>query len=508
MKNKKITEITQIIEKKIKNYHLKPENTKKGRVISVGDGIVLAKGLEDVGYLETVIFDSGAIGIVFLLEENSVGIILLNKVNTIKENDGIKTTNKLISVSVNEKYIGRIIDPLGNILDDGVEIEQNQFEVIEKIAPGVIKRKSVDEPIETGILIIDALIPIGKGQRELLIGDRQTGKTSLVVDTIINQKGKNVICIYVAIGQKSSSILEVVSKFKKHGAMDYTIIVSASASVTEGMKYIAPFSGMTLAEFFMKKGKDVLIVFDDLTKHAIAYRSLSLLLCRSPGREAYPGDIFYLHSRLLERAVKLDEKFGGGSITALPIVETQLEDISAYIPTNIISITDGQIFLINDLFNLGVRPAIDLGLSVSRVGSSAQNKFIKQMIGSLKLDISQYRELESFSRFGGSLDKITIEILERGKKIIEILKQKEISGIPQWIMSIILFTIKKKIIKQIDIKNIKKFRDDLQVYFEKLSITGLDWIQKIIKTKEITEYQELKLLQEINKFILEFNKKI
>ncbi|XP_022106934.1 uncharacterized protein LOC110988016 [Acanthaster planci] len=427
----KISELTKILKERIKNYELKTLPKEQGKVVSVGDDIAIVQGLAHVGYLEIIKFENGSRGIAIVLEENSVGVVILEKGISIKEGDAVYRTKQIISVPISSQFLGRVINPLGHPLDGGEKIQTNNYSVIERIAPSVIQRESVNEPLETGILAIDALIPIGKGQRELIIGDRQTGKTAIVLDTLINQRDKNVISIYVAIGQKSTSILEVVKKLKRNKAMKNTIVVASSSSDTESLKFITPFAGITIAEHFMQQGKDVVIAFDDLTRHAMAYRSLSLLLSRSPGREAYPGDIFYLHSRLLERSAKLNKKNGGGSITALPIVETQLEDISAYIPTNIISITDGQIFLMNDLFNVGIKPAIDFGLSVSRVGSNAQIKAMKQTIGTLKFDLSQYRELKTFSQFGGSLDSKTKNILERGTKIIEILKQKEEEPLPQ-----------------------------------------------------------------------------
>ncbi|WHP38921.1 MAG: F0F1 ATP synthase subunit alpha [Mollicutes bacterium] len=430
MKNK-LSEITKIIQNRIANYELKNLKNENGVVVSVGDGIAIVQGLKNASYLEVVKFQNKATGIVFVLEENSLGIVILEGTQNIKENDQVFATGKIISVPTGDNFLGRVINSLGEVLDGKGKIKSSESRIIETIAPSVIVRESVNEPLEMGILAIDALLPIGKGQRELIIGDRQTGKTSIALDAIINQRDKNVICIYVAIGQKNTSILEVIKKLKHNNALAHTIIVVAAASDSEALKYIAPFSGMTIAEHYLKQGKQVLIVFDDLTKHAISYRGLSLLLGRSPGREAYPGDIFYLHSRLLERAVKLNKKNGGGSITALPIVETQLEDLSAYIPTNIISITDGQIFLLNELFNIGIKPAINFGLSVSRVGSAAQVKAIKQTIGSLKFDISQYRELEGFSQFGGNLDVNTVKILKRGSKIVELLKQKEGNPLPQ-----------------------------------------------------------------------------
>lgn len=504
MKNK-LSEITKIIQNRIANYELKNLKNENGVVVSVGDGIAIVQGLKNASYLEVVKFQNKATGIVFVLEENSLGIVILEGTQNIKENDQVFATGKIISVPTGDNFLGRVINSLGEVLDGKGKIKSSESRIIETIAPSVIVRESVNEPLEMGILAIDALLPIGKGQRELIIGDRQTGKTSIALDAIINQRDKNVICIYVAIGQKNTSILEVIKKLKHNNALAHTIIVVAAASDSEALKYIAPFSGMTIAEHYLKQGKQVLIVFDDLTKHAISYRGLSLLLGRSPGREAYPGDIFYLHSRLLERAVKLNKKNGGGSITALPIVETQLEDLSAYIPTNIISITDGQIFLLNELFNIGIKPAINFGLSVSRVGSAAQVKAIKQTIGSLKFDISQYRELEGFSQFGGNLDVNTVKILKRGSKIVELLKQKEGNPLPQWIQAIILLTIKQNLINDLPLRMMSRLKTTIVNHFQKMN--NLVWVQKIITEKEINSHQEMRLLSELNTIVSQLKKR-
>lgn len=504
MKNK-LSEITKIIQNRIANYELKNLKNENGVVVSVGDGIAIVQGLKNASYLEVVKFQNKATGIVFVLEENSLGIVILEGTQNIKENDQVFATGKIISVPIGDNFLGRVINSLGEVLDGKGKIKSSESRIIETIAPSVIVRESVNEPLEMGILAIDALLPIGKGQRELIIGDRQTGKTSIALDAIINQRDKNVICIYVAIGQKNTSILEVIKKLKQNNALAHTIIVVAAASDSEALKYIAPFSGMTIAEHYLKQGKQVLIVFDDLTKHAISYRGLSLLLGRSPGREAYPGDIFYLHSRLLERAVKLNKKNGGGSITALPIVETQLEDLSAYIPTNIISITDGQIFLLNELFNIGIKPAINFGLSVSRVGSAAQVKAIKQTIGSLKFDISQYRELEGFSQFGGNLDVNTVKILKRGSKIVELLKQKEGNPLPQWIQAIILLTIKQNLINDLPLRMMSRLKTTIVNHFQKMN--NLVWVQKIITEKEINSHQEMRLLSELNTIVSQLKKR-
>ncbi len=461
----KLSELSKIIENKLNAYHFKTRIAKGGQVISVGDGIAIVQGLENVAYLEKVIFENKQLGIAFTLEEKYVGIILLAEENNVKEYDRVMGTGEIFDIPVGSELIGRVLDPLGNPLDGKAALRTKTKAVIEKIAPGVMTRQSVDSPLETGILAIDALFPIGKGQRELIIGDRQTGKTTILTDTIINQRGKEVICIYVGIGQKTSGLLEIIDKFKKHHAFKHTIIVSALASSSESLKYIAPFTGMTIAESFLVKGKNVLIVFDDLTKHAIAYRGLSLLLNKTPGREAYPGDIFYLHSRLLERAVRLNKKHGNGSITALPVIETQQQDLVAYIPTNVISITDGQLFLMPDLFNAGFKPAIDYGLSVSRVGSAAQIGKIKKLVGSLKLDLAQYKEFALFARFGGNLDAGTQAILAHGQRILELLKQPEAQPLSHTMMAVFLFAIRERLFSELPVAKIASFRSALITHF-------------------------------------------
>ncbi len=502
-KNFKLTEISKIISRRIANYNLSKLKTNEGRVVSVSDGIAIVHGLPHARYLETVNFQSGGTGLVITLEENSLGIAIINKPEKVKENEVVKLSGEIISIPISDNFLGRVIDPLGNPIDGGPKIKTTKKQQIETEAPGVIDRESVSRPLATGILAIDALIPIGRGQRELIIGDRQTGKTAIAIDTIINQRDQNVICIYVAIGQKNTSILEVINQLKTHYAFDYTVIVAATAANTETMKYIAPYAGMSIAESYMHQGKDVLIVFDDLTKHAIAYRALSLLLQRTPGREAYPGDIFYLHSRLLERAAKLSSALGGGSITALPIIETQLEDIAAYIPTNVISITDGQIFLLNELFNIGVKPAINLELSVSRVGSAAQIPAMKQTIGSLKLELSQYRELQIFSQFGGNLDPSTVKILDRGQKIVELLKQKESTALPQWIQSIFLLAIKKNILLDVATNQIQNWKIAVIKHFEQKM--NHSWIKEMIKKEKISDHQQTRLIVELVQITKKFN---
>lgn len=423
MANIKIKEMTEVIKKQIESFEKDVKLENIGKVLSVGDGIAIVYGVGQAMLGELLEFPHGVKGLVFNLEEDQVGVILLGETDKIKEGDMVKTTKRIFEVPVGEALLGRVVNPLGEPIDGLGSIDTKDRLPVERKARGVMARGSVNESMETGIKVIDALVPIGRGQRELIIGDRQTGKTTLAIDSIINQKGKDVICVYVAIGQKESSVSALVKLLDQKGALDYTIVVTAGASKEGTLLYLAPFAGVTMAEYFMEKGKDVLIVYDDLSKHAVAYRELSLLLRRPPGREAYPGDVFYLHSRLLERAAKLNKELGGGSITALPIIETKAGDISAYIPTNVISITDGQIFLETELFYSGVRPAINAGLSVSRVGGAAQWKAMKKVAGTLRINLANYRELESFAQFGSDLDQSAKRRLERGRKTVEILKQ-------------------------------------------------------------------------------------
>ena len=419
-------EISAIIEKNIAGFGAETETASVGTVIAVQDGITRVYGLQDVKYLELVEFPrTGIMGLAFNLEEETVSCPILGDYTVIKEDDEVRTTGRVISVPVGDELIGRVVNSLGEPLDDRGPINTNKTRDIERVAPGVITRKSVDTPVQTGIKAIDSMIPIGRGQRELIIGDRQTGKSAIAIDTIINQKGKNLICIYVAIGQKNSTVARTREILERNGAMEHTIIVAAGASDPAPLKYLAPYTGCSMGEEFMENGKDALVIYDDLTKHAEAYRNISLIIRRPPGREAYPGDVFYLHSRLLERAARLNEDYGGGSLTALPIIETKANDISAYIPTNVISITDGQIFLETDLFNAGIRPAINVGLSVSRVGSSAQTRAMKQVAGSLRLDLAQFRELAAFAQFASDLDKATKARIDRGQRLTEILKQPQ-----------------------------------------------------------------------------------
>ena len=443
-------EIAALIKAEIQGYESKLETDDVGTVITVGDGIALCYGLDQARLGELLVFPNDVYGMVMNLNRDNVGAVLLGSDNQIEEGDTVKRTHKVVEVPVGDGLLGRVVNALGEPLDGKGAVPFTKTRPVERIAPGVMTRKSVDTPLETGIKAIDAMIPIGRGQRELIIGDRQTGKTAIALDTIINQKGKGVKCVYCAIGQKNSSVAVLVEKLRQMGCMDYVTIVSSSASESAPLQYIAPFAGMAMAEEWMEQGQDVLIVFDDLSKHAVAYRTLSLLLKRSPGREAYPGDIFYLHSRLLERACRLNKDYGGGSITALPIVETQAGDISAYIPTNVISITDGQIFLVTDAFAEGQRPAIDSGFSVSRVGSSAQIKAMKQVAGGLKIELASYREMLSFAQFGSDLDASTKKILAHGAVLMECLKQKQYSPYPVWKQIIELYCVKNRYLDELE----------------------------------------------------------
>lgn len=459
-------EISSIIKQQIKNYENKVEQTETGTIILVGDGIAKAHGLENCMSNELLEFENGEYGMALNLEENVVSIVMLSNTSDIKEGSVVKRTGEVVSVPVGEKMIGRVVNALGQPVDGKGPIDYKEVRPIESEAPGIIKRKSVSVPLQTGIKAIDSMIPIGRGQRELIIGDRQTGKTSIAVDTIINQKKENVICIYVAIGQKNSTVAQLADTLSKAGAMDYTVIVSATASELAPLQYIAPYSGCAIGEYFMAQGKDVLIVYDDLSKHAVAYRALSLLIRRPPGREAYPGDVFYLHSRLLERAARVSEEYGGGSITALPIIETQAGDVSAYIPTNVISITDGQIFLESELFHSGIMPAVNPGISVSRVGGNAQIKAMKKVAGSLKLLYSQYRELQSFAQFGSDLDADTKERLALGERIVEILKQDKNSPMPVELQVAVIFATVNGYLKNVEVRDVKKYEKELCVFLK------------------------------------------
>ena len=483
-------EISALIKQQIKNYQAKIETNDVGTVMSVGDGIAIVYGLDNVMNGELLEFPQNVYGMAMNLESDHVGVILLGDDRLIKEGDLVKRTNNVMSVPVGNNMLGRVVNSLGQAIDGLGEIKTDKVRPIEVIAPGVITRKSVDTPLETGITMIDSITPIGRGQRELIIGDRQTGKTSLAVDSIINQKGKDVICIYVAIGQKNSTVAHLVNKLKELGALEYTLIVAATASEPAPLLYIAPYAGCAIAEEFMSQGKDVLIVYDDLSKHAVSYRALSLLLKRSPGREAYPGDVFYLHSRLLERACRLAPEYGGGSITALPIVETQAGDISAYIPTNVISITDGQIFLTTDAFNAGQRPAIDSGLSVSRVGGAAQFKAMKKVSRSLKIDLANFQEMKSFSQFGSDLDKTTLAILKHGEVLMRVLRQDNYSPYPLDKQVYDLFAAKSRFLDQLELNQVRPF---LNSSYSQLKTTNPEIFEEILKTKDFSDETANKL---------------
>ena len=490
-------EISSVIKEQIKNYEKKLDMVDVGTVIQVGDGIARIHGLEACMAGELIEFPGEVYGMALNLEEDNVGCVLLGSDKNIKEGDIVKKTNRIVEVPVGDVMIGRVVNALGQPIDGKGPINATKFRPIERIAPGVITRKSVDEPLQTGIKSIDSMFPIGRGQRELIIGDRQTGKTAIAVDTIINQKGQDVICIYVAIGQKKSTVAQIVDVLEKQGAMDYTIVVSATASELAPLQYIAPYAGVSMGEEFMDNGKDVLIVYDDLSKHAIAYRAMSLLLRRPPGREAFPGDVFYLHSRLLERSAKLDEKYGGGSITALPIIETLAGDISAYIPTNVISITDGQIFLETDLFFAGQRPAINTGLSVSRVGGAAQIKAMKKVAGSLKLELAQYRDLAAFAQFGSELDKDTRERLAQGERIMEILKQPQYNPVSVEHQVIILYAVLNKHLTDVPVNEISQFEKEFLNFVDN---NYPEIVNSIRETKDLTEETEAKIVEAINDF--------
>ena len=480
-------EITALIKEQIKNYESRVTLDETGIVTSIGDGIAEIYGLQNCLNGELVEFENGVYAMAQNLEADSVGVVMLGEADDIKEGSKVKRTGKVVSVPVGEALLGRVVNALGQPIDGKGAVETSEFRPIESPAPGIIERKSVNVPLETGIKAIDSMIPIGRGQRELIIGDRQTGKTAIAIDTIINQKGKDVLCIYVAIGQKRSTVAQVVNTLTVNGAMDYSIIVSATASELAPLQYIAPYTGCAMGEYFMNKGKDVLIIYDDLSKHAVAYRALSLLLKRPPGREAYPGDVFYLHSRLLERAANLSEEAGGGSLTALPIIETQAGDVSAYIPTNVISITDGQIFLESDLFYSGVRPAVNPGISVSRVGGNAQTKAMKKVAGSLKLAYSQYRELQSFAQFGSDLDKDTKDTLAKGERIVEVLKQGQNAPISTEHQVAIIYSVVHNLLADVKVSDIAEFEEGLYNYLDNSAFEVMDTIKATGKLEPETE---------------------
>ena len=490
MKPLKIEEISALIKEQIKNYEQVIETTSVGTVIKVYDGIALVHGLDDAMAGELLEFPNEVYGMALNLEKDYVGVILFVSSSKIKEGDVVKTTHRILQVPVGEALIGRVVNALGQPLDNQGEIKTDHFRPVEKKASGVMDRQSVKQPLKTGIKIIDALVPIGRGQRELIIGDRQTGKTAIAIDTILNQKNENVICIYVAIGQKESTVANVIETLKANDAMKYSIVVSASASFPAPLLYLAPYTGVTMAEEFMYNGKDVLIIYDDLSKHAVAYRELSLLLKRPPGREAFPGDVFYLHSRLLERAAKLSDKLGGGSITALPIIETQAGDISAYIPTNVISITDGQIFLQTELFYSGIRPAVSAGLSVSRVGGSAQIKAVKKVSGTLRLDLASYKELEAFTQFGSDLDEATKAKLERGKRTVEILKQNLHESVSSEKLALIIYTLTHGYLDDVEMEEILPYEKAFYRYLDTNEEANA-LIKEIEQTKDLPEQEKI-----------------
>ncbi|WP_334307738.1 F0F1 ATP synthase subunit alpha [Anaerocolumna sp. MB42-C2] len=492
-------DIISVLKSEIEDYDIKMTVKETGTVISIGDGIATVYGLDHAMYGELVEFETGVRGIVQNLQLKTIGCVLLGSDYGIKEGSKVVRTKKRAGVPVSENLIGRVVDALGSPIDGKGQIDADELFPIENEAPGVCDRKSVTVPLQTGILAIDAMFPIGRGQRELIIGDRQTGKTSIAIDTILNQKGQDVICIYVAIGQKASTVAKIVSTLSKYGAMDYSIVVSASASDLAPLQYIAPYAGTAMAEYFMKQGKDVLIVYDDLSKHAVAYRTMSLLLERSPGREAYPGDVFYLHSRLLERSSRLDEAHGGGSITALPIIETLAGDLSAYIPTNVISITDGQIFLESELFFAGIRPAVNVGLSVSRVGGAAQTKAMKKAAGSLRIDLAQFREMEVFTQFSSELDKSTKDLLDHGYRLVELLKQPLSKPLALHEQVILLTAANSRLLNDVPVKQIKTFRNDLMEF---IRTKYPEIIKEIDANKVLTD----ELSEQIKNAVKEFKK--
>ena len=494
-------EISKLIKEQIKNYENKISQADTGTVIMIGDGIARASGLDKCMANELLRFSNGEYGMALNLEENSVAIVMLGSDEGIREGDVVERTGTVVSVPVGEKLIGRVVNALGHPIDGKGPVETSQYYPIERNAPGIIERKGVSVPLQTGIKAIDSMIPIGRGQRELIIGDRQTGKTVIALDTILNQKGKDVICIYVAIGQKCSTVAQMVDTLTAGGAMDYTIVVSATASEQSPLQYIAPYSGCAMAEYFMDQGKDVLIVYDDLSKHAVAYRALSLLIRRPPGREAYPGDVFYLHSRLLERAARVDKAYGGGSITALPIIETQAGDVSAYIPTNVISITDGQIFLETELFHSGVMPAVNPGISVSRVGGNAQIKAMKKVAGSLKLLYSQYRELQGFAQFGSDLDADTRARLAQGERIVEVLKQKRNRPVAVEDQVCIFYAVTHDFLKEVKVSDVAEYESGL---YERMEAQHSDVLNAIRESGQLSKETEEALRQALESYTRDF----
>ena len=492
-------EVISVLKSEIEGYDAKTQASETGSVISIGDGIATVYGIEHAMYGELVEFANGTTGIVQNLNTKTVGVVLLGSDKGIQEGTKVSRTKKQAGIAVGDKMIGRVVDALGKPIDGKGAIETTDYYPVEAEAPGVCIRKSVSEPMETGIMAIDTMFPIGRGQRELIIGDRQTGKTAIAVDAIINQKGKHMICVYVAIGQKASTVAKLVNNLEKHGAMDYTVVVNASASDLAPLQWLAPYAGTAIAEYFMHQGKDVLIVYDDLSKHAVAYRAMSLLLQRPPGREAYPGDVFYLHSRLLERSCRLDEAHGGGSITALPVIETQAGDVSAYIPTNVISITDGQIFLESELFFAGQRPAVNVGISVSRVGGAAQTKAMKKVSGTLKMDLSQYREMQAFTQCSSDLDPVTKQMLDHGDRLMELLKQPQYRPRSMAEQVILLVICNNNLLQDVELEKVGQFAKDIWAHFEN---EHADIIKEITEKKVITE----ELVESIKNITIEYKK--
>lgn len=498
-------EISKLIKDQIRRYDEDLEIDETGTIITVGDGIALIYGLQNAMAGELLRFPGDIYGMVLNLEEEHVGAVLMGDDSNIREGDEVKRTGRIVEVPVGDGMLGRVVNALGQAIDGGEPIKSDKFRPVERVAPGVMTRKSVHQPIQTGLKIIDSMIPIGRGQRELIIGDRQTGKTAIAIDTIINQKNNNVKCIYVAIGQKASTVAQIVEKLRFHGAMEYTTIVSSTASEPAPLQYIAPYAGCAIGEEWMENGDDVLIVYDDLSKHAVAYRTMSLLLKRPPGREAYPGDVFYLHSRLLERAAKLNDELGAGSLTALPIIETQAGDISAYIPTNVISITDGQIFLQTELFNSGVRPAVDSGLSVSRVGSAAQIKAMKQVSGSLKLELAQFREMQAFAKFGSDLDAATTETLAHGERLTKLLIQNQYDPLPVTHQVLSLFAAKNKFLKPVKVEDVQLYEKEMLKYMER---NHADILTEIEEKQALDDALSAKIKAALQAFETEFKNMI
>ena len=494
-------EISNIIQQQIENFEKQTTKTEVGTVLEVGDGIARVYGLDNVVAGELLEFPNNLQGMALNLEEDNVGVVLLGDDRNIKEGDEVRRTERIAEVPVGEALLGRVVNPLGEPIDGKGHIETSESRRVEVIAPGIVARKSVHEPLQTGLKAIDSMVPIGRGQRELIIGDRQTGKTAIAMDTIINQKGGDVICIYVGIGQKRSTMAKLVSRLQEYGAMDYTIVVSSTASEPAPLQFLAPYSGVSMGEYFRDKGKHVLCIYDDLSKQAVAYRQLSLLLRRPPGREAFPGDVFYLHSRLLERACKLNEENGSGSLTALPIIETQAGDVSAYIPTNVISITDGQIFLSTDLFNSGIRPAINVGLSVSRVGGAAQVKAMKQVAGTLRLDLAQYREKEAFAQFGSDLDKATQQQLARGVRLVETLKQPELKPMPWEEQVLTIFAATKGYLDGFPVSEIQRFEEG---FLSTMKSNNSDLMNQIANDRSISDDSSSKLVTVLDEFVKSF----